>query len=321
MSSAISVVLGSRSGREWRRHETYPVSGDFHRTAGSRVSLFEETLSSLANPSPTTLVMRIPIFQVDAFAQRPFEGNPAAVCPLDAWPADSLLQAIAEENNLSETAFFVPERDGYALRWFTPAEEVDLCGHATLAAAHVLFTHLRHAAAEIHFHTRSGMLTVRCAGSLLHMDFPAAPPSPAEASPALVEGLGLPPREVLAAFDHIAVYGSEEEVRALTPDFARLRNAGLRGVVATAPGTEPDVDFVSRCFFPRLGVDEDPVTGSAHCELAPFWSDRLGRPRLRARQLSRRGGTVECEVRGARVLLSGGAVDYLFGEIETGEDG
>jgi PhzF family phenazine biosynthesis protein len=261
--------------------------------------------------------MRLPLYQVDAFARRPFEGNPAAVCPLDSWPSDALLQSIAEENNLSETAFVVPEGEGYALRWFTPAEEVDLCGHATLASAHVLFTHLGHPGDAVRFSTRSGILTVTRSGGLLRMDLPAAPPLPVEAPAALVEGLGRPPREILAAFDYVAVYASEEEVRALTPDFGRLATLDRRGVVATAPGEE--ADFVSRCFFPRLRVDEDPVTGSAHCELAPFWASRLGRATLRGRQLSKRGGTVECELRGERVILSGTVADYLVGEIEVGD--
>jgi len=257
--------------------------------------------------------MKLTMFQVDAFAERVFEGNPAAVCPLDTWLDDRLLQAIAEENNLSETAFFVAEGDGFALRWFTPGGEVDLCGHATLASAHVLFTHLGYDRLEVRFTTRSGPLLVRRGPAGLCMDFPAAPPAPIEAPPALVEALGTSPREVLAAFDFIAVYETEDQVVALTPDFATLQRVGLRGVVATAPGC--DADFVSRCFFPKLRVNEDPVTGSAHCELAPYWSERLGRTRLTARQRSARGGTVHCEVAGDRVLLSGRAVDFMTAEI------
>jgi len=257
--------------------------------------------------------MKLRMFQVDAFAERVFEGNPAAVCPLEAWPDDALLLAIAEENNLSETAFFVPVGDAFELRWFTPAEEVDLCGHATLASAHVLYAHLGYSGSAIRFQTRSGPLIVSRSDHGLSMDFPAAPPQEVPVPEELAAALGAPPAKVLAAFDYIAVYDSEEEIRALAPDFARLQALGLRGVVATAPGRE--VGFVSRCFFPKLRVDEDPVTGSAHCELAPYWSGRLGRDQLMARQLSRRGGTVACEVRGDRVLLTGRAVDYMTAEI------
>ncbi|HEY0787831.1 MAG TPA: PhzF family phenazine biosynthesis protein, partial [Thermoanaerobaculia bacterium] len=232
--------------------------------------------------------MKLRMFQVDAFADRVFEGNPAAVVPLDAWLDDPVMQAIAEENNLSETAFFVPAGEGFALRWFTPGGEVDLCGHATLATAHVVYTRLGHSRPAVRFETRSGELIVMRRDGGLTMDFPAAPPRPADAPQALAAGLGKEPKEILAAFDWVAVYESEEDVRALAPDFARLETVGLRGVVATAPGRA--VDFVSRCFFPKLRIDEDPVTGSAHCEMAPYWAARLGRNELRARQVSKRGG-------------------------------
>lgn len=258
-------------------------------------------------------MIKLKLFQVDAFAERVFEGNPAAICPLEHWLDDRLLQAIAQENYLSETAFFVPVGDTVELRWFTPAAEVDLCGHATLASAHVLFEHLGWDRPEIRFSTRSGELTVTRSDDGLDMDFPASRPHAVEVPAALVEGLGSEPVEVLAAEDYLAVYGSEAEIRRLEPDFSRLRHAGLRGVLATAPGEE--FDFVSRCFFPALGVDEDPVTGSAHCQLAPFWAGRLGRDELIARQLSKRGGTVRCCVDHDRVRLSGRAVDYLCGEI------
>jgi len=238
------------------------------------------------------------------------------VVPLEAWPADALLQAIAEENNLAETAFFVPEGDGFALRWFTPAAEVDLCGHATLAAAHVLFTHLGFAGPVARFQTRSGELRVVRAVAGLSMDFPASAPRPVPAPAALASALGHAPREVLAAFDYVAVFQSEDDVQALDPDFAQLKQLDLRGVVATAPGRE--VDFVSRCFFPKLRIDEDPVTGSAHCETAPYWAARLGRSELVARQLSRRGGTVRCQVDGDRVTLAGGAADFMIAEIHVG---
>lgn len=257
--------------------------------------------------------MKIRQYQVDAFAARVFAGNPAAVCPLDAWLADGLLQAIAEENNLSETAFFVPVPRGYHLRWFTPVAEVELCGHATLAAAHVLFEILGCNEPAITFETLSGDLVVARRGSLLAMDFPATAPRPCAAPAELAAGLGRKPAAVLAAQDFLAVYEDEEEVRCLAPDFGRLRALGLRGVIATAPGRE--VDFVSRFFAPKYGIPEDPVTGSAHCELAPYWAGRLGKEKLLARQISRRGGELHCELKGERVIIAGGAVTFLEGEI------
>jgi len=258
--------------------------------------------------------MKLKMFQVDAFTDHIFGGNPAAVCPLETWLDDNALQAIAEENNLSETAFFVSVGDGFELRWFTPVEEVDLCGHATLAAAHVLFTHLPHTKPEVVFHTRSGPLIVARGERGYSMDFPAAPLVVTEAPPELLEGLGKIPKKVLVAFDYVAVYESEDDIQSLTPDFAKLKELGLRGVVATAPGKK--VDFVSRCFFPKLGVDEDPVTGSAHCELAPYWVSQLGQNELSAYQLSKRGGRVECEVKDDRVILTGSVVDFMVAEIQ-----
>ncbi len=257
--------------------------------------------------------MKIRQYQVDAFAGRVFEGNPAVVCPLDAWLGDHLLQAIAEENNLSETAFFVPRGSGFHLRWFTPLTEIDLCGHATLASAHVIFSHLGHTPKEIAFETRSGILTVARQGDLLVMDFPARPPRTCTPPPALVAGLGVRPLEVLAADDYIAVLESEDAIRAVAPDMAKLRELDLRGVCVTARGS--DADFVSRFFGPKLGILEDPVTGSAHCELAPYWSARLAQASLKARQLSRRGGELHCELKGDRVALAGRAVTFMVGEI------
>ncbi|MEN1727964.1 MAG: PhzF family phenazine biosynthesis protein [Pseudomonadota bacterium] len=257
--------------------------------------------------------MELELFQVDAFAERLFEGNPAAVVPLEAWLPDAMLQAIALENNLSETAFFVPEVDGYHLRWFTPEAEVDLCGHATLASAHVLFKHLDHPSDEIRFRSASGELRVARTDQGLTLDFPAIIPKPMGMLPEIVKGLGAEPTLLLSAPDYVAVFESEAQIRALKPDFGILKQLDRRGVLATAPGDE--VDFVSRCFFPRLQVDEDPVTGSAHCKMVPYWAQRLGRTELLARQLSRRGGTLHCVLDGKRVRLTGSAVDYLRGKI------
>jgi PhzF family phenazine biosynthesis protein len=258
--------------------------------------------------------MRIPIFQVDAFAAVPFTGNPAAICPLEEWLPDDLMQAIAAENNLAETAFFVKEGDGlYGLRWFTPAVEVDLCGHATLASAHVLWERLGCVAERIAFATRSGTLTVTREKDVLALDLPARAPAACEAHPALVAALGGSPREVLAARDYFVVYGSEEEVRGLRPNFRELAGVDRFAVIATAPGKE--FDFVSRFFAPAQGIDEDPVTGSAHCTLTPYWSARLGKGKLRAKQISPRGGVLHCEDRGERVSIAGKAVLYLEGSI------
>ncbi|MGH8161457.1 MAG: PhzF family phenazine biosynthesis protein [Gammaproteobacteria bacterium] len=259
--------------------------------------------------------MKARIFQVDAFTDHAFAGNPAAVCPLDAWPADELLQAVAAENNLSETAFFVPAGEIFQLRWFTPVAEVPLCGHATLATAHVLYEHLACSQAALNFQTLSGRLTVTRSATGLCMDFPARKPQAVEAPKTLIAGLGKLPREVLADENYLAVYDSEEAVRGLAPDFAVLRSLDRFGVIVTAPGR--DVDFISRCFFPRVGINEDPVTGSAHCELVPYWSTCLKRDQLAARQISKRGGAIACEIRGDRVLLSGKAVTFLIGEINV----
>jgi len=257
--------------------------------------------------------MRIKQYQVDAFATRAFEGNPAAVCPLESWPDDGLLQAIAEENNLSETAFFVPSERGFTLRWFTPVKEVDLCGHATLAAAHVIFDILGYAKQAITFETRSGDLFVEKQGKRLEMDFPASPPTPCDLPEILAEGLGLRPIEILAAGDYVAVFDNEATIRAITPNQTLLGQLDLRGVIVTAPGS--DVDFVSRFFAPKFGVPEDPVTGSAHCTLAPYWADKLGKNILSAKQLSKRGGEILCKVNADRVLLSGCAVTFMVAEI------
>ena len=260
--------------------------------------------------------MKQKLYQIDAFTDRLFSGNPAAVCPLDKWLDDATLQAIAAENNLSETAFFVPAGDQFQLRWFTPLAEVDLCGHATLAAAWVMFHCLQYPAQQIRFATRSGILAVARAGAALSMDFPARPPRPCAAPPALIAGLGSVPREVLAASYYIVRLDSAAKVQSLAPDLDKFRELDLPGVCVTAPGE--DCDFVSRFFAPKLGVDEDPVTGSAHCELAPYWAPRLGKQKFVARQLSRRGGTLHCALSGERVILRGTAVLYMQGEIELG---
>ena len=257
--------------------------------------------------------MQIELYQVDAFAEQVFKGNPAAVCPLNAWIADELLQNIAQANNLSETAFFVPNGDKFELRWFTPSHEVDLCGHATLAAAHVLFTHLDYPKSAICFTTKSGDLLVTKRIGGLEMDFPASMPKSIIAPDNLLLGLGIKPKAVLAAFDYIIELEDEPAVAALSPDLALWKTIDLRGVVVTAPGRS--VDFVSRCFFPKLNVDEDPVTGSAHCELAPYWAIKLAKNSLKAKQLSARTGLVTCQLQGGRVLLTGKAVGYMRGKI------
>ena len=257
--------------------------------------------------------MKLPIFQVDAFASRAFEGNPAAVCPLDAWLDDALMQAIAAENNLSETAFFVPDNEGYAIRWFTPTAEVDLCGHATLASAYVLFECLGYDAARVDFSSRSGPLSVTREGEQVVLDFPADPPTSAETPIALIEAFDATPTECLVASDTILVFDSAEFVRQTSPDIDRIASVPTRGVVITAE--DSDYDFVARFFGPRVGVDEDPVTGSAYTELTPYWAARTGRTRFRGRQVSARGGDVHCELAGDRVKIAGGAVLYLEGTI------
>jgi|TARA_R100000005_G_scaffold94586_1_gene73092 predicted PhzF superfamily epimerase YddE/YHI9 len=260
------------------------------------------------------MTMTLRQYQVDAFAERVFEGNPAAVVPLQVWLDDSVLQAIAEENNLAETAFFVPSGEGYALRWFTPAAEVDLCGHATLAAAHVLYTQLGYDQDCARFFTRSGELQVRRAGERYLMDLPAVPVVSCPMPPGLAAALGSAPVEVhLGGSYLLAVYASEEDVRGLRPNFALLSEQHAKGVIATAPGQRHD--FVSRFFAPSLGVPEDPVTGSAHCRLAPYWAERLGKNRMSARQVSSRGGELGIELRGTRVQFTGGAVLFLAGEL------
>jgi PhzF family phenazine biosynthesis protein len=260
--------------------------------------------------------MSLAVFHVDAFTAKPFSGNPAAVCPLEEWLDDKLLLAVAAENNLSETAYFVPRAEHYELRWFTPLCEVKLCGHATLASAFVLMQILAPGRHSVHFETRfRGALTVSRDGDFLAMDFPALPPWPCVSSPAaLLAGLGKAPEEVFQIEDnYFALYRREEDVRNIRPDFSLLEQLHPFGVAVTAPAD--DADFVSRYFAPSYGIPEDPVTGSTHCSLAPYWSRRLGKAILHARQISARGGELWCEVKGDRVILKGQAVLSLRGEL------
>ena len=258
--------------------------------------------------------MRIPYFQVNAFTSRSFGGNPAGVCPLEDWLPDELLQRIAAENNLSETAFFTKAGDRFHLRWFTPALEVDLCGHATLASAYVLFNELGYREHTVRFDTRSGLLAAKRGKDSIEMDFPSRPPAKCSAPDNLVRGLGRKPAEVLKSRDYLAVFETPAEVASLKPDMDRLRQLDCLGIIVTAPGEK--VDFVSRFFAPQAGVPEDPVTGSAHCTLIPYWAERLGKAELFAEQISRRGGELVCRNAGERVAIGGRAVVYCRGELE-----
>lgn len=257
--------------------------------------------------------MELPLFHVDAFSRTTFAGNPAAVCKLERWLTPALMQAIAAENNLSETAFFVGSNGRYEIRWFTPTSEIDLCGHATLAAAFTIFSFFEPATTQLVFESRSGRLEVINNGDTLTLDLPAAfgvsQPVPA----AIGAALGRQPSEYYYGNEHMAVFDDEAVVAALTPDLALVASLTGIGIIATAPGNE--VDFVSRFFAPQIGIPEDPVTGAAHCYLTPYWSRRLNKVSLHAKQLSRRGGELWCEQRGERVLIAGHAVLYLKGSI------
>lgn len=257
--------------------------------------------------------MEIPLYQIDAFASRLFEGNPAAVCPLDAWLPAATMQSIAAENNLSETAFFVPKGDGFHIRWFTPLSEVDLCGHATLATAYVLFNLLGYKKDKIEFDSRSGMLAVARDGDRLVMDFPAQPPVPCAIPKEIVEAFNLPPVECLKSEDLLVVFEREKDIEAASPDFELLTKLDMRGVIITAPASR--YDFVARFFAPKYGIPEDPVTGSAYTQLAPYWASKTGLKKFRAKQLSSRGGELRCEVAGDRVFIAGKAVKFLEGNI------
>ncbi len=258
--------------------------------------------------------MQHPVFIVDAFTSRLFGGNPAAVCPLTEWLPDETMQLLAAEHNLSETVFFVPTATGYHLRWFTPATEVKLYGHATLAAAHILYTELGYTADTILFDSLSGVLKVNRMNNVqIQLDFPAAFASPVDVPPAgLLEGLSVNNGAVyVTSFDYMVVLQQQQQVEMLQPDFKLLATVKARGVIVTAPGD--DVDFVSRCFYPQSGIDEDPVTGSAHTIMVPYWAQQLGKTKLAAVQVSKRKGYLSCELDGDRVLMSGQAVTYLKG--------
>ncbi len=258
--------------------------------------------------------MKIPMFQVDAFTRKVFGGNPAAVCVLDTWLDDEILRSIAAENNLPETAFIVRGEKFYELRWFTPKVEVDLCGHATLASAFVIFSFIEKGLSRVNFNTASGVLKVEKSGDALSMDFPARRPVKTDTSDILAEALGIRPKEAYKSRDLMAVFDNESQIRRMSPDFEKLGQIrDCFAVIVSAPGDY--ADFVSRFFAPNAGIPEDPVTGSAHCTLIPFWAERLGKSKLHALQLSPRGGELHCEDMGERVKISGNAVLYLKGEI------
>lgn len=265
------------------------------------------------------IAMKIPIFQIDAFTGLLFGGNPAAVCPLDQWINERLMQSIAAENNLAETAFIVPAGVGYDIRWFTPETEVDLCGHATLASAYVVFNVLEPGRKVVTFASKSGPLSVTHDDDLLSLDLPSRPAAAVERPDGIARILGAEPVEFLKAAEYLAVFETSECVRSMKPDFEAIKSlasrAGNHGVIVTAPDGE--VDFVSRFFAPAAGIPEDPVTGAAHCTLVPYWSRRLGKTALHALQVSPRGGELFCEDSGDRVVIAGRAVKYLDGTIEV----
>ena len=260
--------------------------------------------------------MKLPLYQVDAFTSELFKGNPAAVCPLSSWLPDKTLLSIAAENNLSETAFFVPDEQPLTLRWFTPVAEVDLCGHATLAAAHVYFNLLFPTKDEVRFQSASGELIVQKDAHRLVLDFPCKAPAPWTPNIDVTNALGAAPSEIVRTDTYSLMrFDTAQDVAQLRPNFLRLAELENVGVIVTAPGS--DCDFVSRFFAPRVGIDEDPVTGSAHCTLVPYWERELGKTEFFAKQISRRGGELYCERRGERVLISGDSVLYLEGSISV----
>ncbi len=260
--------------------------------------------------------MKLDLYQVDAFTDKTFGGNPAAVCPLEAWLPDELMQNIAAENNLSETAFFVPDGDRFHLRWFTPTAEVDLCGHATLAAAYVIFEKLNYGQEIIRFDSKSGELTVEKTANGLMMDFPAWHVEQVAEHNALITAMGKPPKAIYQGTYWVAEFETQQDVENLTPDFKALQSIeDIDFLIITAPSDQNDIDFVSRFFCPKYGIDEDPVTGSAHCILTPFWSNRLNKNSLHALQISKRMGYIHCESANDRVHLTGQATLYLQGTI------
>ncbi|MDT8716861.1 PhzF family phenazine biosynthesis protein [Clostridium sp. 19966] len=258
-------------------------------------------------------------YVVDAFAEDPFKGNPAGVCVLEKWLPDSLMQEIAAENNLSETAFVVKNIDKYELRWFTPKAEIDLCGHATLGTAYVISNYVDLGIKDMVFETASGPLKVTRNDALYEMDFPSREPKKIKINNEIIEAIGMKPVEAYISRDLFLLLDTEQKVRDLTPDFSRLTelSEGM-GAIVTAKGE--DIDFVSRCFYPKLGVNEDPVTGSAHSNLIPFWAKRLNKRKMTAKQLSKRGGTLYCEAAGERVKIAGRAILYMHGNINIKED-
>ena len=255
------------------------------------------------------------VYVVNAFTNEKFGGNPAAVVPLQEWLSEDLMQHIAAQHNLAETAFIVPQGDDYGIRWFTPTVEVDLCGHATLASAHVLFNYLNYKAGKIVFHSRSGPLLVsKLQDGKMVLDFPVNAPTETKNVQAIEDGLHIKPLAVyISKFDYMVLLENQQAIENLSPDFRALAQVPARGVIATAPGN--NVDFVSRCFFPQSGIDEDPVTGSAHTVTIPFWAKKLGKSKLTAIQLSKRKGYLDCELAGDRALIGGHAVTYLVGDI------
>lgn len=258
--------------------------------------------------------MKLKLYQVDAFAKEPFSGNPAAVCPLSHWLEDKVMQNIAMENNLAETAFYVEENGQLHIRWFTPGIEVDLCGHATLATAHVLFQHEGYAAQSINFQSKSGLLTVTISGDTLTLDFPTDPIQEVPLTSELTAGFNVKPIKAFKGkTDYMLIYDNQEQITDLEFDLRLISKVNARGIIVTAPGK--DVDFVSRFFAPQSGVDEDPVTGSAHTSLTPFWSKALGKKELTAIQMSPRKGYLHCQDLGDRTKISGKAITYLIGEI------
>jgi len=259
--------------------------------------------------------MLLKIYQIDAFTSELFKGNPAAVCPLEEWLSDEKMQKIAMENNLSETAFFVPKGNEFHIRWFSPTNEVDLCGHATLASSFVIFNILNYDKEQIEFDSKSGKLIVTKENDKLTLDFPAQPPVWCDIPKEIINAFDTKPIECLKSEDYIAVFDNEEDIVNANPKFEPLNKLGLRGVLITAKSNK--YDFVARCFFTGLGIDEDPVTGSAYTQLAPYWATKLGKTKFRAKQVSARGGELTCEVKGDRVFIAGKAVKYMEGKINV----